>query len=118
MDFIVCRTFAQQFGDDKNAAVVNCMNAFQQFFLRTFGITPNIQTVNMLFQRAERFHQGALKIITNAHDLSGSFHLCRQRPFCLKKFIKRKSRNLNDAVVKRRLKTGIRLLCNRIRYLI
>ena len=66
----------------------------------------------MLLQRTERLHECALKVGADAHNLAGRLHLCGQMTGCGNKFIKRKTRHLYHAVVKGRLKAGVRLSCN------
>ncbi len=94
------------------------MHPFQQLFFGTVRISSDIQAVNMLFQRAECLHKGTLKIITDAHDLSGGLHLCRQCPLSLDKFVKGQTRYLDDTVIQRRFKAGEGLPSDGIRNLI
>ena len=68
----------------------------------------------MLFQRPDRLHQCPFKIITDAHDFPGRFHLRGQSMLCTDKFIKRKSWNLDHTIIQHRLKTCICFLCNGI----
>ncbi len=63
----------------------------------------------MLLQRTDYFYKSSRA--TNSIT-SGSFHLCRQRSLCTDKFIERKSRHLNNTVVKHWLETCISFLCN------
>ncbi len=63
----------------------------------------------MLFQGTERLHQGAFKVIADAHYLSGSFHLRGQRTLGCNKFVKRQPWNFYDTIIQHRLKTGISL---------
>ncbi len=66
----------------------------------------------MLFQRADSLHQRPLKIITNAHNLSGRLHLRSQRTFRTDKFIKWKPGYFNHTIIKHRFKTRIGLFCH------
>ncbi len=68
----------------------------------------------MLFQGTECFHQCAFKIITDAHNLAGCFHLRRQSTFCRNKFVERKSRNLYDTIIQSGFKACICFACNRV----
>ena len=65
----------------------------------------------MLFQGTDGLHQGSFKAVADAHNLSGSFHLCGQGSFCSNELIKWKSWHLYYAVVKHWLKTCISFLC-------
>ncbi len=72
----------------------------------------------MLLEGTEGLHQRPFKIRTDTHDFTSRFHLRRQRPFRLDKFIERKSWDLHDTVIKSRLKTGKCLARHRVRDLI
>ena len=72
----------------------------------------------MLLQRTDCFHKCTFKVITDTHNFSGCFHLCCQCTFCTDKFIKWKSRDLYNAIVKHWLETCIGLLRNCILNLI
>ena len=53
----------------------------------------------MLFQGTDGLHQGSFKAVADAHNLSGSFHLCGQGSFCSNEFIKRKTGQLHHTIV-------------------
>ena len=72
----------------------------------------------MLLERADCLHQGSLKVIADAHNLSGRLHLSRQRSLRADKLIERKARDLHHAVVQHRLKARVRLACDRVRNLV
>ena len=68
----------------------------------------------MLFQRTDRLHQCSFEVIADTHNLSGRLHLSGQCSLGTDKFIKRKSRNLYDAIIQHRLETCVSLLSYRI----
>ena len=68
----------------------------------------------MLLQRADGLHEGSLKVVTDAHDLSCGLHLCSQRSLGADKFVKWQSGHLYNAVVKHWLEACICLLCDRV----
>ncbi len=68
----------------------------------------------MLLQGTDCLHKRAFKIVTDAHDLSGCFHLRCQSTFCRYELIEWKSWNFHNAVIDRRLKARIGLFRNRI----
>ena len=67
------------------------------------------QTVYMLLQRTDCFHQSSFKVIADTHNLSGCFHLSRQSSLCTDKLIKWKTRNLYNTVIQHWLETCIGL---------
>ena len=95
-----------------DSLIIYYVQCVHQFFSGKMTEIIGHKTVHMLFQRSDCFHKRSLKIITNTHDLSGRLHLCSQRTFCTDKFIKWKSWNLNNTIIKHRFKTCICLLCN------
>ena len=76
------------------------------------------QTVYMLLQGTNGFHQSTFKIGTDAHNLSGCLHLSSQSTFCADKFIKGQTGHFYHTVVQHRLKAGIGLFCNSVLNLI
>ena len=63
------------------------------------------------FQATDRFHQRALKVRRNAHDLAGRLS-GSQEPLGVLEFIKRPLRNLHNTIVQCRFKAGVCLFCN------
>ena len=114
MDRLIVDPFPQRLGDHKDPLVVHHGQALQQFFSgqRREIIAP--QTVHMLLQGADSLHQRPLKIVADAHDLAGGFHLRGQRALRRDKLIKRKPRNLHHTVIQRWLKAGVGLACDGI----
>ena len=72
------------------------------------------QRIHMLFQRADRLHQGALKIRADAHDLTGRLHLRGQGSLRADEFVKRQTGNFHDAVVQHGLKARVGFFRNGI----
>ena len=68
----------------------------------------------MLLQGTDCLHQRTFKISADAHNLARRLHLRRQRPLCRNKFIKRKSRKLDNTIIQCRLKACIRFSRNGI----
>ena len=67
----------------------------------------------MLFQRTDSLHQCTFEVCTDTHDLSGCLHLGCQCSLRCDELIKRQTRHLNYAVVKR-LEACISFTCNGI----
>ena len=68
----------------------------------------------MLLQGTDRLHQAALEVRADTHDLTGRLHLGSQLMARADEFIERKSRHLDNDVVKHRLETCVCFLCNGI----
>ena len=68
----------------------------------------------MLLKRTDRFHQRALKVIADTHDLTGCLHLRRQCSLGADEFIKWQTREFDYNIVEHRFKAGICLLGDRI----
>ena len=112
MDLVIRDSFAECFCDHPDSAVIYDFQFFQNFFFGKCWEIIRKQAVYMLLQRTDCFHKSSFKVIANTHNFSGSFHLCRQRSLCTDKFIERKSRHLNNTVVKHWLEACISFLCN------
>ena len=111
-------TAADCFCDFPDSAVIYDFQFCQKFFICKLCKIVGHKAVYMLFQRTNCFHQSAFKVMADAHNLTGSFHLSRKGSLCSNKFVKWKSRNLHYAVVKHWLETCICFSCDRIRDLI
>ena len=68
----------------------------------------------MLLKGTDRFHQRALKVIADTHDLTGCLHLRRQCSLGADEFIKWQTREFDYNIVEHRFKAGICLLGDRI----
>ena len=75
MDRVIVHALTDGFRDNINSLVVHNLHALQQFLRRKRREVIAAQTVHMLFQRADRLHQGALEIIADTHHLARGLHL-------------------------------------------
>ena len=114
MNLVVSCSFAEKFCHNKDTAVIYDSDTLQQFFLGTVCITADIQAVDMLLQGTECLHKSTFKVITDTHNLSCCLHLGCKSSLGLDKFIKWKSRNLNNTVIQCWLKTCISFAGNGI----
>ena len=114
MDILVADTLADSFCNYIDTLIIYDLQTLLQFFGRQAAEIIAQQTIHMLLQGTECFHQSTLKIIADTHDLTGRFHLGGQSTFCSNEFIKRQTRNLYYTVVQCRFKACVGLLCNRI----
>ena len=73
-----------------------------------------LQAVHVLLQGADGFHQAALKVVADTHDLAGRFHLSRQIPLGSDKLIEGQSGHLYHTVIQHGFKAGVGLSSNRI----
>ncbi len=69
-----------------------------------FGRGHFVKTIHADFQPAQGFLHGLLKGAADGHDFTHGFHLRGQPVIGLRKFLKRKARDLGDHVINRRLK--------------
>ena len=112
VNLIIADTLTNCFCDLPDTSVIYNLQYFQKFLSCQIRIIIRHQTVHMLLQRTNSFHQRSFKVITDTHNLSGSFHLSCQCSLGTDKFIKWQTRDLNYTVVQHRLKTCISLLSN------
>ena len=95
-------------------AVIYDLQLLQKLFICQLCKIVRHQTIHMLLQGTDCFHQGAFKIMADTHNLSGGFHLGGQRSLCSNKFIKWKPWDLNYTVIKHWLKACIGFASNGI----
>ena len=105
---------ADRFRDFPDPAVVHHGQLFDQFVLVQSCEIIGHQAVHMLFQRADRFHQSALKVAADTHYLAGSFHLSGERSLGCDKLVKRQTGDLHHAVVQHGFETCVGLARNRV----
>ena len=111
-------TTADCFCNLPDSAVVHDCQLIQQFPICKLCKIVRHQTVNMLLQGTDCFHKSPLKVMADTHNLTSSFHLSGKGSLSCDKFIKWKSRDLNDTVVKHRLETCVCFSSDGIRDLI
>ena len=109
MDFFQTQTFSQRLGNNPDPLVVHHPQAASQLLHGEITEIIASQTVHVLFQGTNGLHQRSLKIVTDAHDLSGGLHLCGQRPLGREKLIKGQTRDFHHTVVQRGFKACIGL---------
>ena len=107
MDRLIGNTTAESLSDHPDPAVIYDFELFDQSVIIQIAEIIGQKTVYMLLQGTDGFHQSPLKVITDTHNLSGCFHLCRQSSLCRDEFIKGKARDLYYAVVQHGLKACI-----------
>ena len=119
MDLVVgCETTTENLSNQIDTAVIHDIQLLKYILIGHAIIITGLQTVYMLCQRTDCFHQTTLEVCTDTHNLTGCFHLCGQCTLRIDKLIKRKSRNLYNTVVQCRLKACVSLSGNGIRDLI
>ena len=111
-------TTADCFCNLPDSAVVHDCQLIQQFLICKLCKIVGHQAVYMLLQGTDCFHKSTLKVMADTHNLTSSFHLSGKGSLSCDKFIKWKSRNLNDTVVKHRLETCVCFSSDGIRDLI
>ena len=114
MDLIVGYASSECFCNYPDSAVIDYSKLSGQFLIIQMGEIIGHQTVYMLLQGTDGFHQGAFKVIADAHDFAGCFHLSSQCSLGTDKFIERQTRDLDNAIVQHRLETCIGFACDGI----
>ena len=99
MDFFIRNAAAQRFCDHPDTAVIYHMQLFQKCVMIQLAEVVGEQAVYVLLQGADGFHECALEVGADTHNLTGCLHLGSQGTFCADEFIERKSRHFYDTVV-------------------
>ena len=76
INMIIGNAAAQCLCDHPDSAVIDHMKLCLQRFIGQSGKIIGHKAVHMLLQGTDGFHQCALEVITDTHNLSGCFHLC------------------------------------------
>ncbi len=95
--------------DDPDPLIIDDRKAFKEVFLGKTGKIVARKAVDMLLQRADCLHHCTFKIVADAHDFAGRLHLRGERALRRDEFVERKTRELDDAVVERRLEARVGL---------
>ena len=114
MNLIIGKSSSECFCDHPDTAVIDYSKLSDQFLIIQVCEIVRHQTVYVLLQGADGFHQGSFEVVADAHDLAGCFHLRGQCSLGTDKFIERQTRNLDNTVVQHWLKTCIRFACDGI----
>ncbi len=89
--------------DSPDPHIIDNRQIVDQLILRKAGEIVTHERIHMLFQGTDCLHQCSLEIRADTHDLAGCLHLCRKCTLCRDELVKRKPRDLDNAVVKHRL---------------
>ena len=111
-------TTADCFCNLPDSAVIYDCQLSKQLLVCKLGKIIGHKAVHMLLQGADCLHKSTFKVMADTHNLTGSFHLSGKSSLSCYKFIKRKSRDLNDTVVKHWLKACVCFSGDGIRNLI
>ena len=97
---------AERLTDREDALEIAGLYLFDNFCVAQLGNQWHIQRIYLHFDGADSLHHAALKAVGNRHNLAGRLHLGAQRFICVYEFIKRPARELDNAVVQRRLEAS------------
>ena len=97
---------AERLTDREDALEIAGLYLFDNFCVAQLGNQRHIQRIYLHFDGADSLHHAALKAVGNRHNLAGRLHLGAQRFICVYEFIKRPARELDNAVVQRRLEAS------------
>ena len=118
MNLLIGNALADGFRNQPDTAVVHHMKLIQDFLSGKICKIIGHEAVHVLFQGTDGFHQSALEIIADGHDLAGGLHLGGQSTLCADKFIEGQTGHLHNTVVQHGLKAGLGLSGNGIGNLI
>ena len=114
VDRIIIQSLAQSFGDDPDPLIVHLFQALLQLLRGQSGKIIASQTVHMLLQRTDGLHQRSFKAGADTHHLTGRLHLGGEGSLGGDEFIEGQTGHFHHAIVKRGLKAGIGLSCDRV----
>ena len=106
---------AQGLGNDEDALVIDAREVLLDALVIPGIHLIHMQAVYADFQRTHSLEDGTFEVAVDAHDLARCLHLRAQRAVRVDELVKWPAREFDDAVVKRRLKAGFRLLRDGIR---
>ena len=109
---------SQCFGNDKNALIVDENKLLLHTRIIPSGKAVKIEAIHTDLKGTYGLEDCSLKAAINGHHLACCLHLCAECMISVDKLIKRPTRELHHAVVDRRLKACLRLLCDGVYNLI
>ena len=118
VNLLIGHSPAQSFGNGVDSPIIHHVQLRIQLLVRQLVKIITHQRIHMLLQRTDRFHQRALEVVADTHNLSGGLHLGSQRTLRRDELVKGQARNFYYTVVQHRLKACKSLSGNGIRNLI
>ena len=114
MNLLYAHASFQSLKDNKQPFIVTLVNPLKNLLIRLILKAQHVQRIQRDLRAADRLHQSLFKTDTDSHDLARRLHLRPQGSLRIDKLIKRPLGQLNNRIVDRRLKAGIRRARHRI----
>ena len=118
MDLVVGDALTDRLCDSPDSHIIYDVKLFDQLVFGQVAEVIGHQGIYVLFQGTDGFHQRALEVVADTHNLTGCLHLCGQGTFCTDKLIERQTRDFYNTVIQHRLEACVGFSGNGVRDLI